>query len=755
MAGRQLKVSVLVDLIDRLTSPLSRVMGRVGALSRRVGILGSAVAAISFATPIAQAAQWDSTIRGIGITAGLSGASLDRMISQTSGRYEALALQVGQSSRDIAAGASTLVAAGMDPNRIEALLPVIGRVATAADASVDDISRTAFALSDSLRVPADQMEKALATLVVAGKAGRFELADMAKYFPALTAQMANLGVTGQEAVTTLAAGLQVAMKGAADPAEAANNMKNFLAKLSTPEVKKNFAKMGVDITGVMQDAVAKGINPIEAVIQKVTKLTGVSAGTIQKAYGTAKKAGLSDAAALAQVEEQIRKIGGADKLGQLFGDQQVLAFLLPMLSNLKEYQQIAGEAAGAGVDSITTDFDSRMGGLEKRMARFTEIGEQLMRRVGAAFATNLGWINDGLDAVIGALDWMDQMAPGSADVIIALVGAFAAIAVVLGVLAPALGIVSAGLGILGAIVGVIFSPFILVIAAIAGAAALIMSDWKTFKPFFERLWNGVKGIFTGALRAIKSLFSGDFAGFKRGMLLAWEGLKTAAAAGWDIIKGVFFSLLDKIKAIDWWGTGIYVLTLLYEGVKYAVGAAISFGQEIADQVKAVDWWGLGNTILGWIGDGLSAALQGVANVGKMIADAITSVDWIGVGATIMTSIWNGMKAIGADLANWFKSLFTFSMPTVPGPGTLDQSMKPGAGATPPPAEGCGDGFKKTNYAPPLGGSNGFRQASAAPTQQVQGRIVVEAAKGTEARVVENGSRNVPIVADRGLMLGRA
>lgn len=743
MAGRQLNVSVLVNLIDRLTSPLRNITGRIGALSRRVGLLGSAVAAISFATPMAQAAQWDSTIRGIGITAGLSGTALERMITDTSARYQALALQVGQFSRDIAAGASTLVAAGMDPKQIDALLPVIGRVSTAADAAFNDISQTAFALSDNLQVPADQMEKALATLVVAGKAGRFELADMAKYFPALTAQMANLGVKGQTAVTTLAAGLQVAMKGAADPAQAANNMQNFLAKLSTPEVKRNFAKMGVDLTGVMQDAVAKGINPIEAVIQKVTKLTGVSAGTIEKAFATAKKAGLSDTAALAQVEEQVRRIGGADKLGQLFGDQQVLAFLLPMLANLKEYQRIAAEAGSAGVDSIATDFDSRMGGLEKRMARFTEIGEQLMRRVGRAFATNLGWINSGLDAVLSALDWMDEVAPGSADVIIALVGAFAAIAVALGVLAPALSIVSAGFGIIGAIVGVIASPLILVIAAIAGAAALIIADWKTFEPFFRRLWSGVKQVFAGALRAIKSLFSGDFAGVKRGLLLAWEGMKTAAGAGWDIIKGVFFSLIDRIKAIDWWSVGSYILHLIYEGASYAVSTAISFGAAMVDRFKQVDWFAVGGWLLDQIGAGVRLALEGVANVGSFIKEAIESVDWASVGVTIMKAIWDGMKSIAGQINDWLNGLFAGGRNPVTGrPNTPDA-----------PADG--GGAKKMNFTPGLGGSNGLRQASAASNTTVGGEIVVRADRGSSATVSRSTNASVPIVADRGRVLGRA
>jgi hypothetical protein len=784
MSGRQLKVSVLVDLIDRLTSPLSRITSRMGALSSRIGVLGSAVAAISFATPIAQAAQWDSTIRNIGVTAGLSGVALERMISKTSADYEALALKVGQSSRDIAAGAGTLVAAGMDPKRIEALLPVIGKVATAANASFDDIAKTSFALSDSLRVPADQMEKALAGLVVAGKAGRFELADMSKYFPALTAQMASLKVTGTDAISTLGAGLQIAMKGAADPSQAANNMQNFLAKLSSPEVSRNFEKIGVDLSGVMQDAVAKGINPIEAVIQKVTTLTGVSADEISRAYATAKKSGLSDAAALAKIDEQVRAIGGAERLGKLFGDQQVLAFLLPMLANLKEYKAIAGEIRSATPEVTTTDFASQMAGLEKRMQRFTEIGEQLMRRVGRAFATNLGWINDGLQAVTDTFQWMDEMAPGSLDVLLALAGGFVAVAVGLGVLGPALGIVSAGLGILGAIVGVIFSPFILVIAAIAGAAALIIADWKTFKPFFERLWNGVKGIFTGALRAIKGLFSGDFAGMMRGLRLMWEGAKTAASAGWDIIKGVFFSLINRIKAIDWLDVGKSIMGFIIDGLSSLWSRAGEAGNWLAARIREIDWKTVGKDLSGWIIDGLKAYGNGVVEVAsgigaalrnfewravgtaiidkigaamavvgnlisavtKAMKDAFEGFDWAGVGVTIMNGIWEGMKSIASNITGWLNGAFTGNRNPTNGQIFDPNGTQKGS---------AGDGLKKDmNYAP-IGGKNGLRQAAAPANSTVGGEIVVRVDRGTSAAVTRQANARVPIVADRGLMLGRA
>ena len=51
MAGRTMDVSVLVRLVDRVTGPLGALQRRFAqfaALGQRIGILGAAVAAISF-----------------------------------------------------------------------------------------------------------------------------------------------------------------------------------------------------------------------------------------------------------------------------------------------------------------------------------------------------------------------------------------------------------------------------------------------------------------------------------------------------------------------------------------------------------------------------------------------------------------------------------------------------------------------------------------------------------------------------------
>ncbi|WP_425394191.1 phage tail tape measure protein [Brucella inopinata] len=252
-----------------------------------------------------------------------------------------------------------MIAAGVNRTLIDATIGDIGRAATAANAEFADMSGVATSLLNNLKVPADQIKDSLGALVIAGKEGSFELKDMARYFPQLTSQAAKFGVKGREAVDFLASSLQIAMKGASDPSVAANNFNNFLSKALAPMTQKNFAKMGVNIQAVMQDATAKGINPLEAMLQKVGKLTGVGEADFAKYMKAAEKNGLKGADALGYVRQQLEAIGAAGKIGALFGDQQVLDFLVPFMANVQEYKDNASKAAGNSAASVASRCSAR------------------------------------------------------------------------------------------------------------------------------------------------------------------------------------------------------------------------------------------------------------------------------------------------------------------------------------------------------------------------------------------------------------
>ncbi|MEO2039612.1 MAG: phage tail tape measure protein, partial [Martelella sp.] len=402
---------------------------------------------------------------------------------------------------------------GLDGALIDGAIDDIARVSTAANAATDDIAAVATASMLTLGVPANEIERVLAMLVTSGKLGAFELKDMARYFPTLTSQVAKFGVKGQEAVGFLGAALQIARKGTADPAEAANNLKNFLSKILAPATVKNFAEMGVDIQAVMQDAATKGINPIEAVVQKVTKLTGISENQIADMMETAKANGLEGAEALDAVREQLVQIAGAGALGELFQDQQVMDFLIPFMANVDEYKAIRDKMASADGSVIAADFDTQIEGHNRQLITFREIGTQGVREVGMAFGEWLPKINQHLKAGLAQLRAWNDETDGAVDKALVFAGAAVLLGGALGVVGFVLPAVIAGLQLL-------VSPFLM---ASRGA-------W-TLGAYLYRAAAGTIALQTAlaTMSGVKLSWLGRMAVGLRGMLFAIPGISWLAS----------------------------------------------------------------------------------------------------------------------------------------------------------------------------------------------------------------------------------
>ncbi|EFH11578.1 phage tail tape measure protein [Teichococcus cervicalis] len=616
MAGaRDMVAKLILRLEDRLSAGLERLRGRLDSISataRRLSLIGAAFAAISLAGPMREAAAFDAQLRDIAITAGETGRAVEEMIQRQRQSFEGLALVSGQSSTAIASGAGILAAAGMDPALAEQLLPIIARVATASGAALSDIAQTAFSLSDALRIPPERMAAALAALVVAGKEGRFELAAMAREFPGLTAAASALGLTGPRAVNSLAAALQIARKGAATESEAANNLMNFLQKITSPETVRNFQKMGVDIQAVMRDAAAKGLNPLEVMLQKIRELTG----------------------------------GDPFKIGELFGDMQVLNFIRPMLANVDEYLRIRDRAAAAGTGVIDDDFASRMAGLAATSQQATEILTQMGRRIGMAFSAALPLALPLLQMLHGWMSALDSAAPGTIDLVVQIAGGIAVLVAALAIMAPVASAVAAGFGLVASAakfvaLGVLaisapVAAVLAVLAALAGAAIVIWRDWERFGPMFRQLWEGVRAIFRGFLDWIGGIFSGDLARSRAGILAIWRGIGTAFGAIWDIVKGLFSSFADW--AMSWAGGPIQaVLDVLQVAWRvFATWMGTLWGVISAPMVAFAGW------LASWATGPMQAAVEALRDPWAAIAS------WL-------EALWNAPRVALTAFANWVAS----------------------------------------------------------------------------------------------------
>ena len=280
--------------------------GRRGALAVGAGM------ALGLKHAASQAINVEHELANIANTAGTSTTKFKSTMAEWKTGLVGVSKETNQTQADLLRGFGALISKGMDPKVAMSITRSIGHAATATGADVEELGRSIFSTYDNLKVPVGEVDRALEMMASAGNEGAFELRDMALYFPQLTASAAQLGVKGTKGVATLGAALQIALKGAGDPAEAANNFKNFLAKLSAPETAKNFKKFGVNYSAEMKKAIASG-DPVmyfTRLTQKVTK-------------------------------------GDRMKLGQLFSDMQVQNFLAPMLANMDEYQRIRNQASNS------------------------------------------------------------------------------------------------------------------------------------------------------------------------------------------------------------------------------------------------------------------------------------------------------------------------------------------------------------------------------------------------------------------------
>lgn len=328
---------VIRDAVNKSNSEFDRLQNQIKDTSEMLDTLGKNMAKLGGALTIAggglahklgiteaipEAFQMEHRLRELGNVGQLSAKQLEDMDK----RLASISRYTNQMRPEIAEGLNVLVASGIDPTKALDYMNVIGRTATGEQAVIEDISRTAFSVTDNLKVPVSELGKAMDILAMSGKEGRFELKDMASAFPSLTAGASMLGMKGTPAVASLGAALQVAMKGAGEASEAANNLENFIQKVTAPLSVKNFKEtFGVDLKRVLLDAAAAGRDPILEVIELMTRLSG----------------------------------GDVFKVSEVFQDKQVLNFIKTMMQNLDEYKRIKASALSAeGV--VNSDFEHMM-----------------------------------------------------------------------------------------------------------------------------------------------------------------------------------------------------------------------------------------------------------------------------------------------------------------------------------------------------------------------------------------------------------
>lgn len=363
----RLKISA-VDKTGRTLKNVSDKMAdinkRAAAFNRQQSVLGKSTAAMyagiaRFAAPAALAygakkaltdfAAVERQMNRIGITANASAEETKSAFTELQSTTKQLAMGV----EDGITALDTLVASGMDLKEAMAFLPSVLATAQASGAATDDIANTAIKAASALKLETSQMQRAFDIMVAGGKAGQFELKDMATYIPDLANSFASLGYTGEDGLKKLVAILQTIREDTGSASSAATYAGNVFGKIYSADTASKFSKMGIDL---------------------------------RKEMDAARKSGEDTVAAFVRISKEAIK-GDLSKLPLLFTDEQFRLGMQSLMTSADSYKKFIDTVNSSEVDgTVLQDLNRVTGDTQASIDKLSSSWDKMLNSVGKGVA---------------------------------------------------------------------------------------------------------------------------------------------------------------------------------------------------------------------------------------------------------------------------------------------------------------------------------------------------------------------------------
>lgn len=495
------QLKALITGVDQLSPALAGIRRRVAGFRRQMGssglgnigfaqIVQGGVLAAPFVAGIAEAIKFESAMADVKKVVNFDTPEQFKQMSQD-------VLKLSEALPMSAEGIAKIVAAGGQASipraELQAFATDAVKMGIAFDQTADQSGemmakwRTSFKLTQPEVVAlADKINYLSNT----GPANAQQISDI----------VTRIGPLGE--IAGLASGQIAAMgatlAGVGVPSEvAATGMKNFMLALTK----------GSSATKTQQEAF-KALR-LDAK-QLAVGMQKDSQGTIEDVLGRIAK---------------VDKTKQAGLLAQLFGTESIGA-IAPMLTNLdllKKNFQSVGDAQQYG-GSMQAEYASRSATTANAMQllrnRVTSVGIT----VGTIFLPPL---NEAMSTLGPMISQIGDLAAANPWLIKGLVGA-------------AIGFVALRLAVMGsmmamklfsAVVGM--SPVGMLVRAIALAAGLLIANWSTVAPYFEAVWEKIRGPLSVLWDLFKTVF--DFTPMGR------------IVANWEPIVAWFKGMYERIK----------------------------------------------------------------------------------------------------------------------------------------------------------------------------------------------------------------
>lgn len=205
------------------------------------------------------------------------------------GRIRSASIATGVGEGDITAGLSSFVARTGDLKTGVDMMQTLAQTAAASGASFEDLSGVAADLMTKFDVTkVEDMQEALAGLVFQGKAGAFELRDMADQFPKIGAMAKSMGMGGAGGLRKVGALAQI-VRGSTGNAETATFALDALTRqlvMKGGDMGSGKAFGGKGKVNVFKNGdPTQGLRDITEIIPEVLKASNGNLQQLQEIFG--------------------------------------------------------------------------------------------------------------------------------------------------------------------------------------------------------------------------------------------------------------------------------------------------------------------------------------------------------------------------------------------------------------------------------------------------------------------------------------
>lgn len=163
---------------------------------------------------------------------------------------------------------------------------------------------------------------------------------------------------------------------------------------------------------------------------------------------------------------------------------------------------------------------------------------------------------------------------------------------------------------------------------------------------WQKAWDGIKEIFSGACNAIKDIFSGiwdilknlakngvDFV--KNVISVAWNGIKSLTSTVWNLIKNTISNIWNGMKSLA---------SSVFSGIKSIISNIFN---QIKSHIVGV-WTGIKtalNDIPKWFQGKFQSAYSNIKNA-------------FSGAKQFFSGVWSGIKNVFGNISGWFQSKFS-------------------------------------------------------------------------------------------------